>query len=180
MGTDEYVYRCPPLYQSILGAVGTLHTCLLLSNFQQIYMQTFASMYIHVYLNIYMYMLLVLIHMHITVYMYIHIHIYMYMYTAANILTEKQCNCRDIIHCKCPQAMKCLVRLADFDSAKPIKSPMIPQNRSPLPYIPKTPDECGKVMGTPGYRAPEVDACSCTGVYMYICILKAHILKLKW
>ena len=40
MGTDEYVYRC---LTSIHGAVGTLHTCLLLSNFQQIHVQTPTS-----------------------------------------------------------------------------------------------------------------------------------------
>ena len=99
------------------------------------------------------------------------------MYTASNILTEKRCNCHDIIHCKCPQDMKCLVRLADFDSAKPIKSPIIPQNRS-LPFIPKTPDECGKVMGTPGYRAPEVDTCSCTFTCtcMLACTVHVHAL----
>ena len=38
MKTDEYVYRCLTLYQSIHGAVGTLHTCLLLSNFQQMHL----------------------------------------------------------------------------------------------------------------------------------------------
>ena len=38
MRIDEYVYRCLTLYWSIHGAVGTLHTRLLLSNFQQMYM----------------------------------------------------------------------------------------------------------------------------------------------
>ena len=39
MRTDEYVYRCLTLYWSIHGAVGMLHTCLLLSNFQQMIIQ---------------------------------------------------------------------------------------------------------------------------------------------
>ena len=46
--TDEYVYRCPTLYRSMHGAVGTLHTCLLLSNFQQIHVHcTCTSQCLH-------------------------------------------------------------------------------------------------------------------------------------
>ena len=62
MRTDEYVYRCPTLYRSIHGAVGTLHTCLVLSDFQQMYLYT-VQVHVHVFAHACMYM-----------YMYVHMH----------------------------------------------------------------------------------------------------------
>ena len=52
MRTDEYVYRCPTLYWSIHGAVEMLHTCLLLSNFQQILVHTCSYLHVHVHLSL--------------------------------------------------------------------------------------------------------------------------------
>ena len=86
--TDEYVSRCPTLYRSIHGAVGTLHTCLLLSNFQQICVRVHVHVHIH---NLYMYNIHLHVHVHVCIhdmYMYVHmctvhvlyVYIYMYLY----------------------------------------------------------------------------------------------------
>ena len=56
MRTDEYVYtcRCLTLYWSIHGAVGMLHTRLLLSNFQQMYILLVYTTYMYMYMYMYM------------------------------------------------------------------------------------------------------------------------------
>ena len=77
--------------------------------------------------------------------------------TASNVLIHKTCNCADVFRCTCPQRYKYVVQIADFDSARSPSSSN--QNVASIPEVPcvlKTSEECMKVMGTPGYRAPEV------------------------
>lgn len=80
---------------------------------------------------------------------------------ASNILVKRRCNCTDIFSCVCPESGKCLVKLADFDSVKSFESRVFARLcQEWRPYVPMTEEECAKVMGTPGYRAPEVRRCN--------------------
>jgi serine/threonine protein kinase len=74
---------------------------------------------------------------------------------ASNILIKKSCDCDSIFTCLCHKSAKCLVKLADFDSVKQFQRKEFVRHLEWMPYVPMTPEECGKVMGTPGYRAPE-------------------------
>ena len=60
--------------------------------------------------------------------------------------------------CECHDDDKCLVKLSDFDSVKPFPPLEVEDIATYWDrwYIPMSPKECGDVMGTPGYRAPEV------------------------
>ena len=74
---------------------------------------------------------------------------------ANNVLIRRRytCNCLNIFQCEC--RYKCQVKLADFDSVKQFEV-LLQYCQEWLPYIHMSPEECEKVMGTPGYRAPEV------------------------
>ena len=83
-----------------------------------------------------------------------------FVHTGSNILIKKKCCCFDIFKCECRR--KCIVKLSDFDSVKQFKkNEFMRQYFEWNPYVCMSPDECEKVMGTPGYRAPEVRN-SCT------------------
>ena len=86
---------------------------------------------------------------------------------ASNILVKKRCSCADIFTCACPESDKCLLKLADFDSVKPFQPRVLARHcQEWKPYVPMSEEECGKVMGTPGYRAPEV-----CGAVLLTCII---------
>ena len=70
---------------------------------------------------------------------------------ASNILIG-ECSCRDTLHCLCPKVSKFQVLLADFDSMKQTKMGRDPAT---LPMVECVEDN-KKLMGTLGYRAPEV------------------------
>ena len=78
--------------------------------------------------------------------------------TASNILIRKRCGCSgDVFRCHCPEDVKCLVKLSDFDSVKTFQRKEFPGwHQEWWPYVQMSPEECEQVMGTPGYRAPEV------------------------
>jgi serine/threonine protein kinase len=78
--------------------------------------------------------------------------------TASNILIRKRCGCSGgVFRCPCPEDAKCLVKLSDFDSVKTFQRKEFPGwHQEWWPYVRMSPEECEQVMGTPGYRAPEV------------------------
>ena len=78
--------------------------------------------------------------------------------TASNILIKKRCGCSEgVFTCSCREEAKCQVKLSDFDSVQRFQSKeFLGWHQDWWPYVPLTPEECGRVMGTPGYRAPEV------------------------
>ena len=82
---------------------------------------------------------------------------FVFIYAATNVLIKRRCGCVDVFKCFCREDHKCLVKLADFDSVKPFQSKEFHGwHMEWWPYVRMSPEECEAVMGTPGYRAPEV------------------------
>ena len=54
------------------------------------------------------------------------------------------------------------MKLSDFDSVKTFQGEeLLAWHQEWWPYVGMSPEECEQVMGTPGYRAPEVcDLCT--------------------
>ena len=79
---------------------------------------------------------------------------------ASNVLLKYRCGCGDVFRCVCPEDLKCLVQLSDFDSVKPFQwKEFVNEQKQELDwslYVHMNSKECKEVMGTPGYRAPEV------------------------
>ena len=73
---------------------------------------------------------------------------------AHNILIQYQCShnhATDSVFC-CTEEKRCSVKICDFDSVKGFRSSCYKADKT----TPKTEKEIDKVLGTKGYRAPEV------------------------
>ena len=78
-------------------------------------------------------------------------------YPVTNILVLCNCDCPSVFLCQCSHD-KPSIKLGDFDSAKKVKtaSPESYHFYGNFPVTRKVPEECARVLGTPGYRSPEV------------------------
>ena len=90
--------------------------------------------------------------------------------TVSNVLVRMDCSCQNALECQCHPSAKPCIQLADFDSVKKVStlSPRAYQMYHEFPVTQRTREMCGRVLGTPGYRAPEVQQCN--DVYTHYCI----------
>ncbi len=75
------------------------------------------------------------------------------LYVADNILIG-ECSCGKGLYCSCEESGKFQVYLADFDSMNETLLPRKPAAFPPTEFVSRSATD--KIMGTPGYRAPEV------------------------
>ena len=78
-------------------------------------------------------------------------------YPVTNILVFRDYDCPSVFLFQCSHN-KPSIQLGDFDSAKKIKtaSPESYHYYDNYPVTRKVPEECARVLGTPGCRSPEV------------------------